>query len=111
METNTLSKQVLTVLWHIALRYSGSPKLKRVAYVCLGGEVKYTHDEGYSSMTSAFTGRPKGCKFCVFDTGDGAILVDMFNLHHVTRDTFSDGDNTKQFDNVAAAVMYAVMTE
>lgn len=86
-------------------------KLRRKAYICDGGQVRHTNDLGYGTITDAFISRPKGCKYCVFETAsDTAVLVNMFELTQSGNPldlTVKEG-TTQQFDSVDAAIMYAL---
>lgn len=104
---------VLHLMHTIDGGFPQSTKLKRVAYICIGGEVKYTGDVGYSSVTTAFLARPKACQYCVFEQSDGVVLlVDMYDLRTVTSMDYTVPDKAvKKFPTAEAAVMYAVITE
>ena len=91
---------------------------KRRAYVCDGGQVRYTNDVGYSTYTGAFFARPMACKYCVFERVDGtAELVNMYNLAYgltaspQTNEMYPAPDSIILFATVEAAIMYALMTE
>lgn len=88
--------------------------LRRVAYVCDGGQVRHTHDLGFGSITDAFISRPSGCKYCVFEKFDGtSLLVDMFQLTQTgnTLELDAKEGTTHDFNSVDAAIMYALTIE
>lgn len=89
-------------------------KLRRKAYVCDGGQVQHVNDLGFGTITDAFIARPKGCKYCVFETLDNkALLVDMFELTQSGNqlDLTAKEGTTHTFDSVDAAIMYALTIE
>lgn len=86
---------------------------RRVAYVCKGGEIKYTHDLGFSTLTAAFISRPSNCQYCVMvDSKGNALLIDMLDLTNIPTNilTYKE-DSTHVFSTVDAAIMYAISTE
>lgn len=89
-------------------------RLRRRAYVCLGGEVRMVNDEGYTNITDAFIARPAECKYCVFEKVEGgAILVNMFELiqsGNYRELTVKPGTDI-EFPSVDAAIMYAITFE
>lgn len=94
-------------------KYQGI-KLRRKAYVCDGGQIRYCNDVGFGSITDAFIARPSTCRYCVFETVDSkALLVDMYELTqsgNPTALTIKEGGATN-FDNVESAIMYAITIE
>ena len=91
----------------------GEARFKRKAYVCEGGEVNMTNDEGYSTVTSVFVARPKNCRYSVLVDETGAVLlVDMYDLTTVGAHTTLQHRevSTHKFATVDAAIMYAVTT-
>lgn len=88
-------------------------RFRRVAYVCKGGEIKYTNDLGFSTLTSAFINRPSNCQYCVMvDSKDNALLIDMLDLTNIPTNILTHKeDSTHVFPTVDAAIMYAISTE
>ena len=86
---------------------------KRAAYICTGGEVKETHDEGYGTISGVFIARPKNCQYAVVVGADDLVyLVDMFELEVCASSFRLDykPERTHTFPSVEAAIMYAVAT-
>lgn len=87
-------------------------RLKRRAYICEGGSVKFVGDLGCSGITDAFIARPPECRYCVFETPDGALVVDMWELENSGNPTelVPRQGTTRLVGSVEAAILFAVST-
>jgi hypothetical protein len=74
------------------------------------GSVKFVEDLGCSSITDAFIARPPECRYCVFETPDGALIVDMLELENSgnPRELVPRQGTTKLVGSVEAAILFTV---